>query len=169
MFSKVGVHIKDKSKVQAQHPCAVSHFKDGSAERGHEPAFDYQDLTSLSSRSVPGLFHRFIPASLNSLGCQGRKLIFSCRTFWPEASLNGAAFGLAFFYLLCDEQPANSADWHWAGTLRFLSLTLFSFCSTQLHLFSVSTIAYCHHKSSSYVFKLFQTPQAHSITWQIWL
>lgn len=141
MFSKVGVHIKDKSKVQAtvQHSTLVQYpiLEMAGAERGHEPASGCWELTSLSSKSVPGLFHNFIPAFLNSLGCQRRKLIFSCRTFWPEASLDGAAFGLAFFYLLWNEQPSNSADWHWAGTLCFLSLTLFSFCSTQLHLFSV--------------------------------
>lgn len=137
-FSKVGVHMKDKSKVQAtvQHStlAQLSHFRDG---RYWERT--WTSLWLLGADITQFLVHTWFspqPAFLNSLGCQRRRLIFSCRTFWPEASLNGASFGLAFFYLLWDEQPANSADWHWAGTQSLLSLTLslFSFHSTQLPL-----------------------------------
>lgn len=110
------------SHSTAQYPCRAIPFERGQVLRENmNQLLIYWELTSLSSRSIPGLVH-----SLPSLGCQRRKLIFSCRTFWQEASLNGASFGLAFFYLLWDEQPANSAVWS-----CFLSLTLFSFCSTE--------------------------------------
>lgn len=126
-----------KAKYKPQYSTVPSHnhpiFEMAGAGRGQEPASDLlgADITQLQVHS------RFSPqpAFLSSLGCKRRKLNVSCRTFWPEASLNEASFGLAFLYWLWDAQPANLADWHWAGTLC-LSLTsfVFSFCSTQLPL-----------------------------------
>lgn len=102
MFSRWEFTWKTKSKPQYSRVALHSYpmLEMAGAERGHEPASDFlgADTTQLQ---VHAQFSPQ-PAFLNSLGCQSKKPIFSCRIFWPEASLNGAYFGLAFFYLLWD-------------------------------------------------------------------
>lgn len=136
MFSKVGVHMKDKSPSHKYSRVPLHRYPMlEMREDMNQPVIYWQLISQLQVHTCSSPQ----PAFLVSLGYQRKKIIFSCRTFWPEASLNGAYFGLAFFYSLWDEQPANSADWHWVSAIVtpcFLSLTLFlfSFCSTQLPL-----------------------------------